>query len=35
MDTNTLTRLTYVEAELNYLADSSEKPVTYMYTPHT
>lgn len=33
MKTETLTGLTYVEGTLNYLADGTEKPVTYMYTP--
>lgn len=33
MKNDALTGLTYVEGTLHYLADSTEKPITYMYTP--
>ncbi len=33
MDNNTVQGLAHVEATLNYLADGSERPVSYAYTP--
>jgi hypothetical protein len=33
MENDVLTGLPYVEGTLQYLADATEKPVTYMYTP--
>jgi hypothetical protein len=33
MDNNTVKELKHMEASLNYLADTGEKPVYYLYTP--